>query len=423
MAWTKGDKGKQTLLVSDMVDAGDGTVEILDQDVRAEYVSKSCPATPAEKKCRALRVVPVGRGKEVDLSIRIFRAVPSGVVERTEGGPGDNGPVKLEDIRKRVQMFCRRYWAQAHVKFNIARLETVDLPSNMISVGDATGNLANGQKSGSADAGQVGFRISVDRFGKAANSVHNIAPFIVAAGKKPEETAEEIKKKIDAISDLSAEVSPNPRVVGNVRGSADVLITDAKGGRITLTNLTVVGDQDADQKVIIASLTLTVNKRNGYHDYHVGHPEQRNLVKQSDTGDKVIDIHVVEVVPGALGYTVPEEMMLIAGNRHVSQLKNSIIMPKDSSDSSTNEPFAFPHEIGHIMIDNSLHAKHSSRLMQGGYLGNSSAVTNPKRITSRVPSAANWKLDLQNPDGSVGSTDATFNTVARIGAESNDLMH
>ena len=419
----KAARDKQTLLTTDMFDAGDSKVEILDQNVKAEYVLKECPATPADKKCRAIRIVEIDRGKEVDLAIHVLRAVPNGQIETQEGGTHDNGIVKLADIRKRVETFCRQYWAQAHVRYNIVRLETVDLPSNMITVGDDKGSLSSGAKSGGGGRGKIGFRVSVKGFDGSPDTIHNVAEFEVPMGRTPETTANTIKDKIDALPDLTAEVSVNPKVVGKDNGSADVLITDAKTGRITLTNLTAAASQDADQKIIITALTLTVDIRNAPGDYHVGGPEQRNLVKPFDTGKTVIDIHVVDAVPGFRGLTVPELKMMWPAIRPMGRMANSIIMKKSSSDSSTNDPFPLPHEIGHVLSDNSMHAKDSTRLMYGAIPLTSTVVTDTKRIISRVPSADNYRTRYQKPDGTVGYKDIKYNTVTRIQSESGDLLH
>lgn len=420
----KAERDKQTLLTTDMFDAGDSKVEILDQNVKAEYVLKECPATPADKKCRAICVVKIGRGKEVDLAIHVLRGVPNGQIETQEGGTHDNGIVKLADIRKRVETFCRQYWAQAHVRYNIVRLETVDLPSNMITVGDDKGSLSSGAKSGGGGRGKIGFRVSVKRFDGNLDTIHNVAEFEVPTGQTPEATANTIKGKIDALPDLTAEVSVNPKVVGKDNGSADVLITDEHGGRITLTNLTdAIASQDADQKTIITALTLTVHRRNAPGDYHVGGPEQRNLFKPLDTGRPIIDIHAVDAVPGTRGNTVPELKMMWPAIRPMGSMANSVIMPKSSTDSSTNDPFALPHEIGHVLSDNSMHAKDSTRLMHGDVPLTSTIVRDTKRIISRVPSADNYRTRYQKLDGTVGYKDIKYNTVTRIQSESRDLLH
>lgn len=417
----KAARDKQALLTTDMFDL-DSKVEILDQNVWAEYVLDKCPAT--DHKCRAVRDAAINRGKEADLCIRVLRAVANGKVGQ-EGGDGNDGIVSLEDVRRRIQIYCRRHWAQAHVRYNIVRLETVDLPSDMLTVGDETGNRSTGHKSGSVDPGKIGFTINVRRFTRGSDATHPIAAFDVPRGKTPQQTAELIRTKVNRINHLSAKVSVNPPEVGNDRGSADVLITDDQGGRITITGATGVGDQDSDQRFSVVHMTsLTVEKRNTLANYHVGHPEERNLFKSYDTGDKVIDLYVVdEIPPDVGGFTVPEQAHLDANRQLMVGMKNSFLIIDGMADGSDDDPFAIPHEIGHILLDNAVHALRRQELMDGNYLGASTTEDDPKRISHRDPAADNWQKIIQNPDGTLAVTLGEVNPVKRIGQASADLLH
>jgi hypothetical protein len=419
---------KQKLLATEMVDAGDPKVEILDQDVRGTYVVLGCRA--ASFKCTATTNIPLERGKFFDLAVRIMRGTPSGIIEKTVGGPGDNGIVKLADMRTRVQKFVRSCWAQAHLKPNLVLLQTMDLPSDMFSVADQTGLSARGNQLGSVIPGQIGFTIRIKRFGGGPNEVHVVAPFNVPAGSNPKKTAELIKTQVELIAGLSATVSPNPPETGNAVGSCDVLLSDTAGGRVTITNLTPLANQDQDQKILSVGLTLTINKRNSFQNYHVGHPEQRNLVKSLNTaGDIVIDVTVVEFIVGTGGFTVPENKTLIASRRPTVGVKNSIILPKESGDGTPNMRFALPHEIGHVLTDDGLHADALTELMQGGLLSQANAATMPatvkdsKRILEHDPDAENWNVFKQNPDGSVGSLHTKLNATSHVLKVSKHLLH
>lgn len=416
-------RADQTLLTTDMVAAGDRQVEILDQDVRASYTLDSCTATPASARCRVSTTLPIGRGQTVQLFVNVLRGAATGVTETTPGGPGDDGVVNLADIRQRIDTFCRRYWAQAHVRFTITHLATVDLPSDMLTVADATGNLAIGINAGATGIGRIGFTLRVNRFGAATNSTHVVAPIDVLPLNTPEQTAQRIKAAIDALPNLSATVSVNNPETGDVFGSADIQIQDAAGGRITITNVTPAAQQDSSQTVQAVSLTLNVRRRNSFADYHVGHPEQRNLVKALDSGDQVIDIAVVNtLVPGSRGFTVPEHADFNANRQTVSGVRNSIIMPVIAANASANNPFSLPHEIGHILTDNGLHSTTNSQLMRSGTSAASTAVGDSKRICERLPTANNWQTMVQNADGSLGNTTVRLNAVDRVNTTSGDLL-
>ena len=412
---------KQYLMVTDMVAAGDPKVEILDQNVRATYVVQECNA--ASNKCQVTFDAEIARGKAFDAAVRVMRAAPTGVVETVEGGPGDNGSVKLADMRKRMQTFVRRAWAQAHVKPKIVTLQTMDLPSDMITASDATGLPAKGNQLGTAIPGQVGFTLSVQRFGGPANSTHVIAPFNIPAGTTPENTAKLIKAKIEAFPGLTATPSINHPEFGDPDGSCDLLISDSQKGRITITNMNA--NQDEDQKVAAVGLTMTVQFRNSNDDYHAGHPEERCLIKQLDTpGDVVIDIAVVDVVPGTRGFTMTEQKTMILNRQPVSGMKNAIMLPKIAGDSSTTNPFSLPHELGHVLTDNANHSSTATELMVSGTTPTSSNfATDSKRLIEHAPAANNWDIDVQNANGSISTQAGKLNATAHVNTTSQHLLH
>jgi hypothetical protein len=316
------------------------------------------------------------------------------------------------------------------VKPNLVLLQTMDLPSDMITVADQTGVPARGNRVGSVSAGQVGFTILIKRFGGAPNETHVVGPIDVPAGSSPNNTAALIKAQIELIAGLTATLSPNPPETGNAVGSCDLLINDTNRGRITITSMTSLANQDQDQKILAVGLTMTVNKRNSFADYHVGHPEQRNLVKSLNTpGDIVIDIQVVHTIVGTGGFTVPEHKFLNANRQPTSGVKNSIILPDQSADGSPNMRFALPHEIGHVLTDNGLHASALTELMQGGLLSQAIAATMPasvkdsKRIQEHDPIADNWGIFRQKADGSVDGVSTKFNATRHVNDVSKHLLH
>jgi hypothetical protein len=419
---------QQTLLITDVADAGLPEIEILDQKVRATYVVKACNAA-GDAKCKVAADVPLAPGRAFDLAVRVMRATPTGVIETTPGGPGDDGIVKLADIRKRVQTFVRRCWAQSHIKPNLVLLQTRDLPSDSIAVADATGLPARGTQDGSSNPGQIGFTLSVQRFGGGTSTVHNIAPFNVPAGSTPQQTAALIQHSVAAIPGVTATVSPNPAEVCDPDGSCDVFFSEASGGRVTIKNMTPAAAQDGDQKAIAVGLTMTVRRRNGNDDYHVGHPEQRNLVKSLDTpGDLVIDVTVIDAFPVAtlMGFTVPELKNLDADRRPVSGVKNSIIMARRASTSGDGIPFALAHEIGHVLTDEGRHALANPELMFPKTPVNASSTNDSKRIVEHTPATDNWEITVQHTDANrtVGGRQTRLNATFHVNnIASPHLLH
>jgi len=417
---------QQTLLVTDAVDAGHPEIEILDQKVRATYVVKACNAA-ADVKCKVFTDVPIRSGKKFDLAIRVMRATPTGKIETNPGGPDDDGTVKLADIRKRVQTLVRRVWAQSHIIPNIVLLQTMDLPSDMITVADTTGLPASGHQDGSVAQGQIGFTILVQRFG-GTDTTTVIAPFAVPAGSTPLATAGLIVKAVQGTPDVTATVSPNPPEVGDPDASCDVLFS-AAGGRVTIVSLTPPANQDSDQKVQAIGLTMTVNRRNADDDYHVGHPEQRDLVKSlNSASDNVIDVTVIDAFPSAtlMGFTVPELKQLDADRRPLTGVKNSIIMCQRASKAGDEIPFALAHEIGHVLTDEGRHALPTAELMFHITPVNSVSTADSKRVVEHVPAANNWQITVQNTDANrtVSGKNSKLNATDHINnVVSSHLLH
>lgn len=451
----KAARPKQTLLVTDCYNKDnkeDSAVEILDQNVWAEYPLNDCPGDP---KCRVVCDVPINRGKEVDLAIHVLRPIKNsrGKACTSEGDANDNGVVKLEHARKRVQTYVRRIWAQAHVKFNIARLQTVDFPSDMITVGGKTGKVSVGYKDGEGskpDAervkGKIGFTIRVQRFaGSPAPTFtvdqphpYVINPFDVGPGLTPEVTAALIKAKIDRLPNLSARVSVNPSFNRENNGSSDVFITDEHGGRITLSELTDPGsEQDMKQKIErdnFAFNQVTVEKSGPGN--HVGAPSQRNLIKSLDTGDKIIDIHVC-ALSNTEGCGIGENSDWREELHPLHEMANSILVPPKAMNSSTfaytKEVETLAHEIGHILLDDTVHEVgdiYETRLMYAA-CSTKGAVTDSKRITSYQPGTPNYQVMPLDNDGWLGFGAAgewvpghkKLNLVAESERQSADLMH
>lgn len=421
---------KQTVLVTDNVSNGDRQTEILDQDIRATYTLKDCPIGDANSKCRVETTAPIGRGSVVKLALHVLRATPTGVVENTQGGPGDDGVVKLKDIQTRVDTFCRRYWAQDVVQFKTVLAQTVDLPSNMLTVSDSLGASAAGHVLNSTTQGQVSFSVSVQRFGQGTD-VNNqaVGPILVNAGATPEATANDIATAINGVNGLTARVSVNPvevRTGSNASqlGSADILITDGQKGRVTITNISGDDIQDQDQKVTVSNLELIVSVRSQLANYHVGSPNERNLFKMLDTGDDRIDIFVVTSFkdePTLIGFTVTAQTDLDPSRRPMSGMFNSIIMRAKACDDTDGSPYALPHEIGHALLDCAEHADGSHQLMFAKTIS-AKDVNDPKRLIGLDPPGFNWHNIVTNAALHVVSQRIRMNTLSRLQDKAQGLM-
>jgi hypothetical protein len=419
---------KQTVLVTDNVSNNDTQTEILDQDIRATYILKDCPADDASK-CRIEAAATIDRGNYVSLALHVLRETPTGVVETSPGGPGDDGIVKLNDIQTRVNTFCRDYWAQDKIKFKIALAQTVDMPSNMLTVSDGSGNLAAGHQFNNTVQGQVSFTVSVQRFGKAGDTNQAVGPILVNAGATPEATANDIVTAINAVSGLTAKVSVNPAEVRTATGasqlgSADILIADSQNGRVTITNLSGSDQQDQDQIVSVCNVKSTFSTLNDLTNYHVGSQNERNLYKTYSSGTNRLDIYVVknfDSQPNLVGFTVCAQTDLDASRRPMAGMFNNIVMRQDASDSNNGFPYALPHEIGHALLDCALHADSKFQLMFPT-TANASDVDDAKRLVGYDPPANNWENLVTNASLAVQSKRIQMNTITRVQSKSSGLF-
>jgi hypothetical protein len=419
---------KQTVLVTDNVSNNDTKTEILDQDVRATYVLKDCPVADDASKCRVETTAPLVRGSVVNVALHILRATATGVVETTPGGPGDDGVVKLSDFQGRFDTYCRDYWAQNRVKFKTVLARTVDLPSNMLTVSDASGKVAAGHQLNSTVQGQVGFTVNVQRFGNGTDANQDVSPILINAGDTPETTANAIATAVNGISGLTAKVSVNPAEVrpstASQSGSADILISDGQNGRVTLTNLTAAAQQDQDQVVAINNVGLTFAVRNAFADYHVGSPDERNLYKTYDTGDDRLDIFVVnnfDSRPQLVGFTITAQTDADASRRPMSGMFNTIVMRLDASDANNGFPYALPHEIGHALLDCAMHADDKHELMFS-ITANPVDVDDSKRLIGVDPPATNWENMTTNASLAVVTERIRMNTETRVQLKSSSLL-
>ncbi|MEZ5425016.1 MAG: hypothetical protein R2747_02015 [Pyrinomonadaceae bacterium] len=383
----KAAAGTQTLLASDMHDAGDSKVEILDQMVKASFEIPSCTAGV---KCKTTVKVPIGNDrKRLRLAIHVLRKTPGGALI-----------VPLAGAERRVWTWFRRVYAQAGIGPKLARaVRGVDPPENLVSISNDSGLTAAGD-------GQLKFRINAA--GKASQVIGPITP---GAGDTPLTTANALAALISA--PYTAKVSENPARFNDPAGqkSADIVITETSGVRVTIDQ---VGSGDSRQ-------TLKVGRANplnleswavpaGNNNWNAGSLEQRTVLKNHDTGDDRVDVFVVQSLSGGSG---GEAMMsnhrVDPARPSISQVKFSAFIIASMMDGTDNDPFAMPHEVGHVAGE-VVHTSNAEneQLMNEGYLGSPNAVGLRKRIRD---GAARYTSPVGN-----------FNLVDRIRLEGAPLL-
>jgi len=379
----------QTLLASDMFDPADPTtkqVEILDQVVKASYTITKCPQNP---KCKSTVILPIGTDRRrIKLAVHVLR--------RTAGGAL---VVPLDQAEGRVWTWFRRVFAQSSIGPKLMQaVRGVDPPENLVSISDGTGNRAAGD-------GQLSFRIN------AAGRIPQVISITPPAGATPLSTANALAAKIK--TPFRAAVTSNPPIFGSVRRSADIVITETGGTRVTIDQ-EITGD--SNQSLTVGRVAadpvtglLTLLSWDGTN-WLAGSIQQRTVLKNHDTGDDRVDVFVVDTLSAGNG---GEAMMsghrVDPARRAISQVKWSAFIIQSMMDNSNADPFAFPHEVGHV-VGEVVHTDdvENFQLMNQNYLGSPSAVGLRKRIRD---AAAIYTLPAGN-----------FNLVDRLRSEGRPVM-
>ena len=219
---TNNPKPKQTVLVTDMVDQNDDTIEILDQVVRASTPFPRCTQS-GDNKCVASVTLPIGNDRQ-----RLRVAVH--VVRTTVGGAPI---VTTANARRRVLKWCRRLFAQANITAKLLQVREVDPVENLICVSappETAPNNASPNAGGRRAAGDGTLGFTINATGKASQVVGPITP---AANQDALTTATQLAGLVQA--PYTATVSPNPRRFNDALASCDILIAEASGAHVSIS--------------------------------------------------------------------------------------------------------------------------------------------------------------------------------------------
>lgn len=363
----------QTLLTADTVDAGDEALEILDQHVRASYQFSRCTGSP---KCKAVKTLPIGENPQrAKVAVHILQ------------DPATGAPVvTVDQARKSVLKFVRQLYAQASMGVKIVgAVRTVPAPTNLIAIADAKGAKAKGGKT-------IQIRVQIGQPNQATFDFDQTVQVATNAGDAPIDTANALAAAINnAFSSASppfaatATASGNPPLTNKKIGSADVLVGDPLTQKISLT---VVASGDKAHPVKIGRITSTRIKPDfSNDDAHVGTILERTLVKNYDTGADRIDLFVVGTLIEPDGSTDCGEAFTPnfaspASGQPISLMVNSALIFAATFTGNNNFHTTAPHEMGHILMDNS-HAQVATEMMGAGSPvgSNERVVGGPKRIS------------------------------------------
>jgi hypothetical protein len=376
---------QQTLLVTDD-QPNEEQVEILDQEVRATYKIDTCPRAGTDAQCRVTKQVPVGHNKR-----RIQLCV--GIIRRNVGDATGCHGITEANIRHRLFRWFRRVYAQANMAPVLVdpKIRLLDPPEqNLLSISNETGNRAIGRTAAGLSPSRLSLTITTNRGGVVAKPVTLEIPLAAspAARLTPKALADLLVPVIND-ADFVAETFENPPLLDRLptRRSADILVRDRIGGRVTIT---AVKSTD-----VAATLKLARANLNNFGDFNgadraAGTLEERQVIRNFDSGDDRLDCYVVgKLKSGARGESFQLGYALDARYRSVvagpSPVPFSCIMGAVADapvmDSSNRLPFTFPHEAGHALLD----CDHATRMFELMRSGTSLAPScgGSKRISDR----------------------------------------
>ena len=387
----------QTLLTSDMHDDGDSKVEILDQKVKASYTIQKCPQNP---KCKSTVILPIGEDRRrLRLAIHVLNNRPAAA--------GGTPVIPLADAERRVFTWFRRVYAQANIAPKLMiTTRAVDPPANLVAISNDSGTRARGD-------GQIGFTIKA--VGKADQVVGPISP---KRGDTPLKTARALAALVK--SPYKAAVSENPaRFVDNANlKSADLVITEETGARVTITIDVPVANRDTGQTIEIGAADpmslLSWAVPDGNNNWNAGSIQQRAVLKNHDTGDDRVDIFVVDTLSaGNRGEAMMANHRIDPARASKPKVKWSAFLSAQTMNAGNANPFSFPHEVCHVAAE-VVHTTEAAQLMF-------SKSTPPPAGTSGTNIVGGTK---RFRDGTVkyDAPPGDFNIVRRLRVEGRPLL-
>lgn len=379
-------KPQQTLLVTDD-QPNEERVEILDQKVKATYIIQQCPAA-GDAKCRVVARATIGGRDRPKKRIK----VTVGIVRQTVGAATGFNGVTEANMRHRVFRWLRRVYAQADMAPVLVgpKIRFLDPPSrNLLTVSDINGTAATGTTTAGGTSSRMTFTLTTNRSDGTSVNKNIVCTINKAASPasrlKPKEVADMIVALIND-ENFAARAFVNAASTRSLptSRSADILITDKKGGRVSVS---AVISTDAAATLTMANVNLNGYQHSSGDDMMNGTLHERHLLRNFDTGSDRMDCFVIGKFQGTAsvrGRAYIPGLDMPGNYRPPKEIVNSCVMGATSSsgavmDGSDNLPYTFPHELGHALLD-CFHTTTRSELMASGGTSVAPAVGGTKRL-------------------------------------------
>lgn len=373
---------KQTLLVTDMSEAADAEgneekakamrkVEILDQKVRASYLTDGCPAPDPQMKCQIRKELPVGKNKKrVKVAINVLR-------DGRDGTP-------CVDIKK-AENWARKYvrWLYAQANMSIEFVEdtrAVQPPTNVIVVGWPNGPKAKG-------GGTIKVGVTVD--GEAEVDCE----ITTTADDTPKQTASKLRRKIiTKIGGLTVRAYENPKNSKALdKQTAVVIVGDSQTQNIELI---LKETSDRDQIMGIVRIVGTEIEETGTplrrpHSDHewgaVGTKHFLALYYNYDSGRDRIDVFFVGGMDmNSYGEAMrpKREQAKAAWKPNAKGVNTVFVRKKPITGDIVHRTLA--HEMGHVLMDVGHVTGEDTEMMSGGSAGGNEKIVNGQKRISRT---------------------------------------
>jgi hypothetical protein len=337
------------------------TEEILEQYVRATYSSAKCGKVKWEAR--------VGNANRMFVRI---------VVHIVRLAPGGAGVVTIDDAKKRVRKWFRRLYAQISLGTWLVNVHEVDPVENLVSISNDTGANAVG-------GSPITFTIHSGA-GKTAKS--QTITHTPAANDTPMVTANHLAAEIRKKHLFRVRTVQNPPTLeaAMIQGSADLVITDPSGARVTIDGLVAADPQQ----------TVTVGRVNtaafdgwflgGHRNWVAGSIMQRTLLQAYDTGKDRVEYFVIGAHTGAgdRGQAMMPGTVYAAGKQAIDQVTMSAFLAQITMDGTDNNPFSCPHECGHTLLD-AIHSTETHQMMRTGTTANNAVGATKRIFETAVP--------------------------------------
>ncbi len=239
---------------------------------------------------------------------------------------------------------------------------------------------------------EVGDRIFIPASGGRVAVVYS-----PSANDSPGTTAGALLARINTATELAASSFVNAPRPGDPRGSVDILVRTTAGALVTLEDEL---SNDTTQTLTIARVAITPflvsgnNIAGGFSSHNIGSPEQRSLVRNYRAANNQLEAFVLDTIryddppttfirgrscipmsfsPAAQQTNLPLRYSIYMAGNTMGPCTNT-----PAGDSSDQNPFTFPHEAGHAIMD-VFHATLNNQFMRSGTSG-TNAVNASKRI-------------------------------------------